>query len=311
MQELSILITTLNGARTLGPLMEALTRLTVPVPAWRIVVVDNGSTDGTPGLLQRYAAALPLVLLREERRGMNIARNAGLEHVKGELVVFTDDDTIPARDWLVELVRAAEQHPECDIFGGAVVPLWPSPPPAWITDWVHLSVVYAKLEGLPAGPIKPGGVFGPNFAIRARALAGQRFDPGTGPDGTATYAMGAETEFVVRLGGLGHRCYHVPTAVVQHTIRPNQMERPWILQRAFRYGRLKARLSTARARARHVAGIPGYLYRRLGANAVVWLAATLARQARTRFDAAWAYRETLGYMAESRALHARERAGRR
>lgn len=97
----SVVIPTHNRWRTLMRTLEALAQQTVP--ALQVVVVDDGSTDGTWARLQAWAEAhrrLPLLPLRQANRGPAAARNLGLRHAQGELVVFLGDDTIPEPDFL-------------------------------------------------------------------------------------------------------------------------------------------------------------------------------------------------------------------
>src|SRR5215471_5623735 len=102
---LTVLIATRNGAHTLPRCLAALGQLIAPVGGWKLIVVDNGSTDATREIVESFADRLPLTYLLEPRPGKNAALNAGLDHVEGDLVVFTDDDVLARPDWLVELRR--------------------------------------------------------------------------------------------------------------------------------------------------------------------------------------------------------------
>ncbi|MBV9772386.1 MAG: glycosyltransferase [Gemmatimonadetes bacterium] len=68
-----------------------------------LIVVDDGSTDGTRGVVERFGASL--TLLAQERAGAYVARNLGLRHARGELVAFADSDDA----WLPD--RLAAQVP--------------------------------------------------------------------------------------------------------------------------------------------------------------------------------------------------------
>lgn len=93
------------------------------------------------------------------------------------------------------------------------------------------------------GPTEAGTLFGPNMAIRAEVFKkGTRFDESIGPCGR-NYAMGGETELVLRLARQGHKAWHVQGAVVEHFIREYQMDKSWLLGRAIRQGRGAFRLS--------------------------------------------------------------------
>src|SRR5208283_5519147 len=197
---LTVLLATRNGGRTLPTVLETFTRLQVPSSGWKLVVVDNGSTDQTRQIVTSFRASLPLTYLFEEKPGKNVALNAGLEHLEGDLVVFTDDDVFPHTDWLIRLRAAADAHLAYSMCGGAIRPRWEATPPDWV-KWVNTGIVFAITDPqMVEGPIDPGFLFGANLAIRSEAFRdGLRFNTSIGPRGN-NYPMGSETELVRGLG---------------------------------------------------------------------------------------------------------------
>jgi glycosyltransferase involved in cell wall biosynthesis len=67
---------------------------------FQLIVVDDGGSGRAGDLLRRHAPEIDVVYLREPHRGRAAARNKGLEHVGGDLVVFLDDDRIVSPDFL-------------------------------------------------------------------------------------------------------------------------------------------------------------------------------------------------------------------
>jgi glycosyltransferase involved in cell wall biosynthesis len=234
---LTVLFATRNRAPLLQDVLESFCHLQEPPFGWKLVLVDNGSTDRTSQVIQSFVGRLPLHCLAEPKLGKNFALNTGLALVEGDLTVFTDDDVFPRADWLVQLRKAADTHTEYTMFGGMIVPRWEVPPPRWV-QWVEPGPVFTLTD--PAqkeGPLSPFLVFGPNMAIRTNVFqTGIRFNPSVGPSGP-NYAMGGETELTAKLGRLGHKALYVPDAIVEHFIRKGQLETRWVLKRAFRYGR--------------------------------------------------------------------------
>lgn len=236
---MTVLFATFNGADTLPVMLESMVRLRPPLGGWRLVAVDNGSTDFTADFLQSFAGQLPLTLLNEPVNGKNRALNRGIEFVVGDLVVLTDDDVVVDSGWLRSWRDVADRLCEFDVFGGRIVPQWGIKPPAWLLNEVPLGPVYALTDpSWTEGAISAGCVWGPNMAVRRTVFdAGYRFDQNVGPNGKPTYAMGSETEFTLRVERQGFNCAHSPLPVVQHQIPAANMTREWVLSRSFRYGR--------------------------------------------------------------------------
>jgi len=89
----------------LGPCLEALREQTLA--AHEVVVVDDGSGDGTAEWLAERFPEARVVALRENR-GFCRAVNAGIRASRGRVVALLNDDTVPAQDWLAALVAALE-----------------------------------------------------------------------------------------------------------------------------------------------------------------------------------------------------------
>ncbi|MBL8142815.1 MAG: glycosyltransferase [Acidobacteria bacterium] len=118
---LSVVIPVLDMAGSIGPCLDALLAQSYPRALTEIVVVDNGSTDGTRAIVERY----PVTCLVERRPGAPSARNRGIEAATGDYVVFTDADCVPVRTWLARLAAAATAH-DADAVGGGLAVLDPS-----------------------------------------------------------------------------------------------------------------------------------------------------------------------------------------
>lgn len=234
---LTVFMATRNGGLTLPRVLEAYTALSPPPSGWKLVVIDNRSEDNTCDIVHSFRDRLPLTYMFEGKLGKNAALNTGLTKLEGDLAVFTDDDTFPRPDWLICLHTAAVDHPSYSMFGGVIVPRWQATPPEWLS-YVPAAPFFALTDlAQTEGPTEAGNLFGPNIAVRAEVFrCGARFNESIGPR-AGSYAMGGETEFLQRLSRLGHKAWHVRTAVVEHYIREYQMDKSWLLGRAIRFGR--------------------------------------------------------------------------
>ena len=191
---LTVFIATRNRAPLLRQVLEGFCHIDAPEGGWKLVVVDNGSTDETKSLLARHQPITADGGCRAQAR-KEFGIKTGLQLLEGDLAVFADDDAFPHRDWLVQLRKAVDGQPGYSMFGGAIVPRWESAPPSWV-NWVDQGVVYSLTSPTrQSGPMPAYFAFGPNMAIRSSIFeAGARFDCSIGPNGRS-YPMGSETDF--------------------------------------------------------------------------------------------------------------------
>lgn len=112
----SIIVPVLNDAARIGRCVAALLAQDHPRERLEIIVVDNGSTDGTREEVSRYPVTL---LLEDSARTPYIARNRGLQRARGEVIAFTDADCTPRSDWITQALRALEES-GADLVGGKV-----------------------------------------------------------------------------------------------------------------------------------------------------------------------------------------------
>ena len=308
---LTVVFATHNGARTLPGVLDAYRQLIAPEGGWKLIVVDNASTDRSREIITSYQDRLPLTYLHEEKLGKNAALNTAIPHIDGDLVVFTDDDVFPRPEWLVCIRAASDVQPSFSLFGGVILPRWEIPAPDWIMEWVALEPVFGLTSpGLTEGPTTPDTIWGGNMAVRADVFKrGFRFDASIGPRG-AKYAQGSETEFVRRLGQHKYASWHVHNAEVEHFIRDFQMHKSWILARAIRFGRGMYRLNHANHSIPPVLwfGAPRYLFRQLLGQAVQILKCMLSFDGKVFFHALWKFNCCRGYIIEARNMQKEQAA---
>jgi glycosyltransferase involved in cell wall biosynthesis/GT2 family glycosyltransferase len=289
--------------------LDAYTRLHCPEEGWRLLVVDNGSSDGTRELLMSYTSRLPLHYAYEPRRGKNAALNHGLtlamQGPETRLYVFTDDDATPERDWLLRYAAAATERRGFAIFGGSIVPDWGQTPPDWLLRLVPCGLTYGLTDPqMQEGPVHPGLVWGANMAVRGEVFRhGYRFDESIGP-AAGEYAMGGEVSFTRLLEGAGFQSWFCPGARVAHHIRPVQLTPGWVMARARRYGRGASRLAKP-GQFPELFGAPRWMMRKYVEELCGLAAATLLRQPERIFQRRWELAYLAGYIAEASAASKR------
>jgi glycosyltransferase involved in cell wall biosynthesis len=209
---LSLILCTRNGAARLPATLDAIAAAARAAPAVRLdlVVVDNGSQDDTAALLAawRAQAPLPVTLLREDRPGLAVARNAGIAAAGGTMLAFTDDDCRPAPGYVARLLAHYAQDRTPVLRGGRIELGDPRDLPYTIkTDTT--SAVYD-------GAAHPGGfIHGANMALHRDVIARVgRFDPEFGAG--ARFKAAEDTEYVYRAHRAGIRIEYVADCVVYH-----------------------------------------------------------------------------------------------
>jgi len=294
----SVVIPTYERKERLRACLEALTAQSVDSRAFEVIVVDDGSRDGTEVLIRDLAPPpFELRYVRQKNRGPAAARNRGIEEARGTLVAFTDDDCVPAPDWLRRLQEALE-GPAGDGLagvGGATFPVRVETPVEKLLA-LRNQEHYAPLGGTGALLLATC-----NAAFRRAALRQVR-----GFDEEFRFPGGEDTELCLRLAERGHRLGTAPGAVVFHHHREDLSG---LLNTFFRYGlgnglRLRrerrwllvlANLASLAMLPRYVKDLRGFVRSGVGAREAALLAAIeYARRA------AYKVGLFLGYFAPSR-----------
>lgn len=241
--QLTIVLATRNRQHLLARVLEGYRRTTVPPVRWKLVIVDNGSSDATAAMLASFQRNLPLEFIFEPVAGKNRALNRALPALEGRLVVVTDDDAIPSTTFLTAWTNYLDFDSDFGLFGGSIIPLFHRKPPKWLANSkFNFSMMFAERD-LPEGPTDAGAIYGGNMAVRKAIFdKGFRFDDSIGPNALdSDYPMGGETEFCVRVAQSGVKCWSAKQPLVHHVIEAEQLKLKAWARRAYRTGRGRAR----------------------------------------------------------------------
>lgn len=218
---ISVVVCTYNGARTIRDCCLGLSRLAYP--NYEVIVVDDGSTDGTAAIVRQYDVRL----IQTENRGLSNARNTGLDAASGEIVAYIDDDAYPDPHWLTYLAATFMRSSHAGVGG----PNLPPPDDGPIAECVarapggpvHVLVTDREAEHIP----------GCNMAFRRAALVEVGgFDP-------RFRTAGDDVDLCWRIHERGWTLGFHPGAVVWHH-RRNSVRSYWRQQ--IGYGRAEAML---------------------------------------------------------------------
>jgi GT2 family glycosyltransferase len=222
--------------------LDSIARQTMP-PSQVIVVADHN-----PALCAHLAAEYPdhEVIPNKFESGLSGARNTGIEHAAGDVVVFLDDDARAQPQWLERLLASYDDESVLGV-GGVVLPDW-SPPgrPAWLPE-EFLWVVGCSYRGQPEVKAEIRNPIGANMSFRRSAFdqAGL-FDSSVGRTLISSRPLGCEeTEFSIRLRTLspGARIIYEPQAAVYHHVDQSRATWRYFLSRCLAEGCSKARVS--------------------------------------------------------------------
>ncbi len=227
----SLILCTRNRLASLEQTLASVARLVVPESLRaELLVVDNGSTDGTA---ERVVATrlenMPVRLVQAPEPGLARARNAGLRAARGEVLLFTDDDVRLPESWIGDMCG-----PILAGRAGAVagqITLAPSLLRPWMTAFHR--VVLGSTELMT--PPHPGVMFGANFALARRVLDDvPAFDPALG---AGALGSGEETLFAWQLRTAGHRIVLASGPPLLHHADPGLLTHAAYLEAARRRGR--------------------------------------------------------------------------
>jgi glycosyltransferase involved in cell wall biosynthesis len=285
----SVLICTYNRAELLRETLAALHLMDAPDGcAVEIIVVDNNSSDATTAVVAESmeSARFPVMLIQERRQGKSFALNAGLAAASGDVLALTDDDVLPATDWIVRIVHAFRTREVTFVFG-KVLPRWQSaPPPELLTPpaqaiWGPLAIVDYGDEPSEYTPTSRGQrlPIGANLAVLRNVLVsigGWRTDLGKVNN---TLICGEDHEIFMRFRRRGfYSGYYDPSVIVRHLVPTRRLTRRYFRQWFFWHGKTTALMlddlypELDMPSVPRVGGAPRFLYRQAFRQCMRWAA---------------------------------------
>jgi glycosyltransferase involved in cell wall biosynthesis len=254
MQLVSLIVCTYNRAMLLGRVLDSILKLSWPAyVGYEIVIVDNNSQDNSRKIVENFSLKMNVLYAVEKKQGKTYALNRALSIANGELLLFTDDDTILYPEWASAFVNAAARFPDAGWFGGRVKPDWGDSAPSWYREEtaVALSGYFGDYDlGTTSRHYLPDDKLplGASLAIRREVfnkIGGFRTD--LGPRGKLR-GVGDETEFLERAVGAGFKGYYAAEACVLHHVGPERLTLSGLLNYGIGKGLNQYRIGTENGR---------------------------------------------------------------
>ncbi|TWT81220.1 putative glycosyltransferase EpsH [Planctomycetes bacterium CA13] len=240
---LSVIVPTRNRADSLQGTLADLQQLASN--HFEVLIVDNGSTDQTPQIATRFCSDSRFKTIVEPIPGLLAGRHRGAAEAQHDILVFLDDDVALGPDWLTSLMLVFDDA-DVVLAGGPSVPLFESPPPAWLQPFWQtppsggrMMTQLSLLELATEKPIEvdPGLIWGLNYAIRRSTLMDcGGFHPDCVPAALQYFQGDGETALSVAIGKTSGKVIYHPGAKVLHRIAPERMTHEYFDQRYFYQG---------------------------------------------------------------------------
>jgi glycosyltransferase involved in cell wall biosynthesis len=284
----SVVLCTYNRSHLLAAALDALVRQGPDTPPHEVIVVDNNSADATREVVAPFIASGIVRYVFEPAQGLSHARNHGLSMARADLIAFTDDDVRVTSTWIRSIVDAFAAHPELEMVGGRVEPIWDDAPPRWLRESGDAPLALADFgdEVFRITPDREVCLIGANLAMRRRLFerTGQ-FSPKVqrvrdGIGSTEDY------EFQLRALALGALAMYDPGIVVRAPIPRERLMKRYHRAWHSGHGRFYALMrvpSFERSGLGTLLGVPAHVYRSAIREAMAWVGSVLTRREAAAF----------------------------
>jgi biofilm PGA synthesis N-glycosyltransferase PgaC len=200
----SVIVPARDAASVLGNCVRSIGR--TRYSRYEVILVDEGSTDSTAELMASFAAADPRIkVVRQPGRGRAAARNLGVRHAAGDVLMFVDADAIFSRCTVDAMLQGFEDRHTGAVYGNDSPVRWSHVPGGLLAGIGHLGAAITRRALAEVGglPLLPGGI----EAFPREILA----ELGPFREGEA----GAELELAWRVRKAGYRVAFAPLARVR------------------------------------------------------------------------------------------------
>lgn len=243
----SVILCTYNRCSLVLSALASLRRQTLSYAQFEVIVVDNGSSDGTLTRVQSYVSAGATQRMKPEenwrvrcalepRNGLAYARNRAIRAATGEIAVFLDDDALATPHFL-ERLQAAYKETGADAIGGRVEIRWEAPCPHWLSEDLF-SMLGHFAPATTRMPLPDTVSFSNvNFSVKMDVLRSiGQFSPFISKRISSPTCMEID-DICQRLRLAGYKLWYEPAASVMHRASAARLQRAFFVGRAYWQGR--------------------------------------------------------------------------
>ncbi len=214
MDALTVVIPTYNRAGVLRKALEGYREQLAPHLIQELIVVDDGSTDGTEAMVCEsiQQSPFPVRYLRQTNQGPAAARNYGIREARSRIILFTDSDIVPKRDFVSQHAKWHRENPQTSaaVLGYVTWPADPKPTPfmRWFGEEGPL-FTYGRLQH--SREVSFSNFYTCNVSLKADFLRNHGLF-----DEEFKSAAYEDTELGYRLSRAGLTLLYNPNAVAYH-----------------------------------------------------------------------------------------------
>jgi glucosyl-dolichyl phosphate glucuronosyltransferase len=268
-----------------------------------VMVVDNGSTDDTPRVIEAARQRFPVRVrhLTESRPGKSHAVAAAVAAATGDVLAFTDDDVTVDPLWIA-IIRRIMRDSNAALVGGPVFPRWEAAPPSWLRfETGEFGRLAAPLGLLNYGPrsieLGPRTVLGANMAVRRAPINKVGGFAGHLGKLRGTLLSGEDHELCQRVQAAGYKAMYYPELRVAHWVPVERMRAGYSMSWFFWSGITHATLDAAAPGTPPTHGVPPHFFKRALVSAARGIGAAVRGEPARLMDSATEVAFVAGYAA--------------
>ncbi len=265
--DITVAIPTHNGAARLPLVLDQLrSQIGTDLINWEVIVCDNGSTDDTATVVRHYQASwpsqCPLHYRFAAQQGAAFARQRAVEVARGNLVAFLDDDNIPTINWVAQVYRFAQSHPQASVFGSQIHGKFETELPGELTD-IKCFLAIIERGSQPHRYEPANKILPPAAGLVVRKQVWLETVPARlflNNKGKSAGLASEDLEAILYIQNSGHEVWYNPDMVVYHDIPSDRLNEDYLitLLRCVGLSRFHIRMLGLQAWQRPLA-IPAYV----------------------------------------------------